>query len=178
MARERHAPEFLREALHYDSTAGTLTWRARPRHHFLRDQDHSLWNNRFAGIEAFCGIDGDGYRFGLINRKRYSAHRVIWAIVQGVWPTSEIDHKNGNRDDNRLENLRECSSRQNKANTRLYRSRTGLKGAFHKTAGSFQAAIRIDGKKTYLGSFPTAEEAHAAYACAARQYFGEFARTA
>jgi hypothetical protein len=175
MACERHTPEFVREALRYAPDTGRLTWRARPNHHFMSKRAHSTWNTRFAGIEAFTVVR-ETYLSGELNRRTYPAHRVIWAIVHGVWPTGEVDHKNGIRTDNRLENLRLCTSQENAWNRRACGGAVGLKGVYLRESGKYRAQIHSQGRFFHLGTFETPEEAHAAYCAAANTMFGEFAR--
>lgn len=89
-----------------------------------------------------------------------------------------VDHWDGNGLDNRRScNLRVCTNQQNLWNARLNTTGTksGLKGAFPYKR-RFRSEICVSGKTIRLGSFPTAEEAHAAYMAAAREHFGEFAR--
>ena len=58
----------------------------------------------------------DGYRHMKINHKCYLAHRLAWLYVHGEWPDGQIDHINGNRKDNRIENLRLVCNKQNSEN--------------------------------------------------------------
>ena len=86
-----------------------------------------------------------------------------------------IDHHNGDSLDNRKENLRPCSPKQNSQNQKLRKdSTTGYKGVT-KHYNKFRAQIFVEGKKKYLGLFATAELAAHAYNAAAREYFGDFA---
>lgn len=87
-----------------------------------------------------------------------------------------IDHRNLNGLDNRRENLRPATFGQNRANRRGW-SRTGYKGVRQRPSGRWQAEIRADGHKRYLGTFDTPEEAAAAYSTAAMTIWGEYART-
>ena len=103
-------------------------------------------------------------------KKRYYAHRVIWRPINGKWPEAEIDHVNGDKDDNRRLNLRAATSSQNKANRRAKHG--GLKGV-GKHRGRWVADVGQRGNRRRLGSFATEEEAHAAYAAAARELHGE-----
>jgi hypothetical protein len=123
----------------------------------------------------------DGYIKICVDGVSLLAHRVAWAITHKEWPSGEIDHRNMNRSDNRLQNLRPATPSQNKANTRAFRSNksSGLKGAsFCKRSGKWLAQIQKDRKPYHLGVFDTAEGAHAAYKVAAERLFGEFARAA
>lgn len=88
----------------------------------------------------------------------------------------EIDHINGDKLDNRRENLRICTHSENVLNQPIHKnSKTGKKGVF-KHQGKFVAAIRINNKKIYIGIYSTVDEASKAYDEAAKKYHGEFAR--
>lgn len=110
-----------------------------------------------------------GYRRLSLGGKVAFSHRVAWFIMMGVVP-KEIDHRNGIRDDNRWENLREVTSSVNKENRHRVRSdsSTGVLGAMPNKKG-FMARIRVRGVIHYLGTFPTAEEAHSIYLMAKRR---------
>lgn len=100
-------------------------------------------------------------------------------FLMGDPPGAFVDHRNGNTLDDRRENLRVCTPRQNGHNRSANRSGTsGFKGVSrHKRgSGAWQASIRVDGKLIFLGRFSTAEEAARAYDAAALKYFGRFAR--
>jgi len=114
------------------------------------------------------------------DRFQMRAHRVAWFIAYGKWPM-QIDHINGDRSDNRLENLRETNGQsRNGANINHHRdSTTGLKGVFpvrSKAQRCFRAQIMVNYTSIYLGMFDTKEKAAKAYNDAASFYFGEFAR--
>ena len=122
---------------------------------------------------------GNGYIRISIDCTEYLAHRLAWFITYGVWP-EYVDHINGDKTDNRLCNLREATNTQNCGNMRLRRDNvSGFKGvSYRKRGGRYMARIVIDRKTIYLGTFLTAQEAHAAYLMAAKEHFKEFARAA
>ena len=95
---------------------------------------------------------------------------------------AEIDHIDGNPSNNAIANLRLATSSQQKQNKRVQsNNRSGLKGAFYhacRKGKKWRSQIKVGDKLIFLGYFHTPEEAHAAYCEAAREYFGEFARTA
>lgn len=85
----------------------------------------------------------------------------------------EIDHKDRNRDNNKIDNLR-LSTRAQNVHHSTAKGKTRMKGVkLHKT-GRFEARIFEDGKYKYIGIFDTEEEAKAAYNKEAKLLHGEF----
>jgi hypothetical protein len=106
-----------------------------------------------------------------VAKKQYFAHRLVWAFYHGVWPRFEIDHINGEKQDNRIENLRDVSRQTNKQNIRkANRNNNGLLGTHLYANGRWKASINIDGVNTHLGYFDTTEIAHEAYLAAKRKH--------
>lgn len=95
-----------------------------------------------------------------------------------VDPPVLVDHANGNTLDNRRCNLRLATVAQNSCNSRTRAgTASGLKGAhLIRKTGRWRSSIRVDRKVIHLGTFATAQEAHAAYCAAAVEHHGEFAR--
>lgn len=88
-----------------------------------------------------------------------------------------VDHINGNGLDCRKSNLRICTHAENMRNRKVSKSnKLGVKGVWQRK-NSFIAEIKAEGKKHWLGSFASLEEAAAVYAQAAARLHGEFART-
>ncbi len=154
--------ERLRELLHYEPATGCFVWRVK--HHWASE----------AGASA--GVRDNGYVVIRLDRRAYRAHRLAWLYMTSEWPASILDHKNLVKDDNRWTNLRPATPQLNAVNCKLRKdSETGLKGV-SRHRSHWRARIRIDGKRTHLGNFPTPAAAHAAYMAKARELFGEFAR--
>jgi hypothetical protein len=119
-------------------------------------------------------VNARGYRLISVGGMRPAAHRLAWALHFGEWPKGEIDHINGDRDDNRLVNLRDANREQNGRNRMNKRpNSTGFRGVRRNGRG-WQAQIRINGKSTGLGTYATPEKAAAAYRAASIKYHGEF----
>lgn len=167
----KHPPSVhrLRALLDYDQLTGVLTWRV-----------SRGGGSPPAGSPAGRVNGTTGYRMIKLDGQLYSAHRLAWLHVHGEWPSSHIDHKDCEKDNNRIENLRVATRSQNNANSRRRSDNTsGLKGAsFHRHSGKWRATIKGVDRYVHLGLFLTAEEAHAAYVSAARAHFNEYARPA
>ncbi|MFY0633637.1 MAG: HNH endonuclease [Vannielia sp.] len=163
------SPEVLRQLLSYDPEAGALQWQERPEHFFQTEDPRgrgwlcSQWNSRNAGKEALTNTNGDGYKQGRIFGVTVKAHRVIWAMTYGAWPEDQVDHINGNRDDNRLVNLRASTNSQNQRNRKVgSNNKSGHLGVSELKCGSWLAFITNNGHRVSLGQFQTKEEAAAA----------------
>ena len=113
-----------------------------------------------------------GYRRIKIHGREYQVHRLVWLIENGSLPANPIDHIDGNKLNNRIENLRSVSIEENQQNQRRPHrsSTTGLLGAHHRAKGGFSSVISVKGKPVHLGLFKTAEEAHAEYLAAKKIY--------
>lgn len=112
-------PNILRSLLRYEPETGKLFWLERDPSQFVcgkRSADWACkaWNSKNAGNEAFTA-NSAGYRSGAVLQRLHLAHRIIWAMVFDEWPDC-IDHINGNRADNRIQNLRSVSKSQNSKN--------------------------------------------------------------
>lgn len=157
MAAEYVSSARLRELLDYDPQTGLFTRR--------------VWRGGTSrpGSVAGGSHGKTGYRQISVDGRLYFAHRLAWFYVHGVWPNGQIDHINGTRSDNRIDNLRDVQSRINTENQRRPRrdNSLGLLGV-HKFRKSFIAQLQAKGRMIYLGSFKTAEEASAAYLAAKR----------
>lgn len=151
--------EALANLLEADLDTGRLIWRARSAELFMREADCRRWNTKYAGKPALTAINSVGYRVGAINGHQYLAHRVVWALANGEWPSDQIDHINGCRTDNRIVNLRQTDHKWNQRNRRLNsNSQSGVTGV-HFRGGRWVAGIVADGKRHHLGCFSTLGEA-------------------
>jgi hypothetical protein len=114
--------------------------------------------------------NGAGYIKLQVNRRQYTAHRVAWLLSTGAWPQHDIDHINGDREDNRFNNLRDVPRSVNLQNRVKSGGRTGFLGvSLHAQTGRYSAQIRANGRNKSLGLFDTPEEAHKVYIAAKRQ---------
>jgi hypothetical protein len=123
--------------------------------------------------KSIDGLDAYGYIQVGYCKKVYKAHRLIWAIVYGEFPKGQIDHINGIRHDNRIDNLRDVTQQQNAHNKKeIFKTNTsGYKGVcWNKRSKKWQSCISVNKKTIYLGVFEDAKLAHQAYLDAKKAY--------
>lgn len=106
--------EILDHLFAFEAGVGILIWKPRPREMFNSDMAFHRWNGAYAG-KAAGRITSSGYRNIKVMGEAFQAHRLIWKLVTGEDP-GEIDHKNRNKLDNRMENLRVVSRSENMRN--------------------------------------------------------------
>jgi hypothetical protein len=164
--------EALEESISCDFATGALRWRVRPEHHFGSARKAAAWNARFAGSKALAALNRNGYRHGSLGGRSLQAHRVVFALGHGRWPSAQVDHINGVRTDNRLVNLREATNKENSRNAAASRRNTsGVPGVCKHTNPKFWfARIKVDGREIYLGLFTRFEDAVAARKAAEKQF--------
>lgn len=113
-------------------------------------------NHRSKPGDAAGTILRNGYVQVKIKQKRYYAHRIVWMMHYGEIPVGfEIDHINHNRQDNRIENLRIVSRKQNRMNSSMYSNNSsGFNGVrWCNDRMKWIATIRANGKEKNLGRF-------------------------
>jgi hypothetical protein len=155
--------ELIKQLLRYDPETGNLHW--------LQDRIRHKAGSIAGGVHK-----GSGYIRIEVAGKGMSAHRVAWFLHYGYWPKDQLDHINQDKRDNRIENLREATNGQNRANTRSS-SRHGLKGVAFKPwlkKRPWEARITSGKRVISLGCYATKEEAHQAYCEAAKRLHGDF----
>lgn len=146
----------IHKKLEYNSLTGEFRW---------------IKSGRVAGY-----IREDGYKFIRFCGKLYRAHRLAWYFVYGYFPEKEIDHIDGNPRNNIISNLRECSSTQNKYNTKIRKDNTsGVKGIhWYKKYAKWQVNINYDKNRKCIGYFDNLFDACCAIFSARNKYHGEF----
>ena len=106
-----------------------------------------------------------GYVLLWVDNKLQKAHRMAWLYVHGYLPDCDIDHINGIKNDNRIENLRLATRSENNQNRRAANknNKQSAIGVTINHIGKYVAAITINRKAIHLGCFDTIEEASLAY---------------
>jgi hypothetical protein len=162
---KRYVPshEEILEMLEYDKETGDMTWKVR--------RGRMAWPGAKAGTMGPIGYKQVGL-FGF----RYMLHRVAWFMHYGEWPENELDHINGIRDDNRIENLRPATREQNTQFCKMRKDNTtGVKGVSFRD-GRYLARVRLNGTRKHIGIFSNLNDAEAAIKAAREEMHKEFAK--
>lgn len=147
----------LRELVHYCPETGIFTWIA-------------LTSNKVKIGDVAGSLRKDGYFRIQIDGKLHFAHRLAWLYINGNLPLKYIDHIDGNRSNNCINNLRDVDRFTNNQNIKQAQENnksTGLLGVT-KYRNKFIAQIGINKEHKYLGCFDNPYDAHDAYLSAKR----------
>ena len=138
--------ERLCELLDYCPETGIFTWK--------------VDRKRLAKAGTVAGsTNGRGYRQISVDGKLYLAHRLAWFYCFQEWPAKVIDHINGIKDDNRLDNLQDVSQNKNVSKANKIVGASGYKNV-RKICNRYQAAIKVQGKTIHIGMYESGQLAH------------------
>ncbi len=164
MTMHRPIPADVSDLLAYDENAGILTWKV------------SSARRIHVGDVAGSARSPDGYARVEIRGVGYMAHRIAWTIAFWDPGDKQVDHRDGDRLNNRITNLRLASREDNARNCRVSRNTSGAHGVWwNKETQKWRAGINDNGRTRHLGYFHKIEDAAAAYRAAADELHGEFA---
>jgi hypothetical protein len=144
------AQERLRELFEYDSITGSLTWRIAQG--TQRKGAVAGWQHK------------TGYQYVGVDKRNYKLHRVVWMWVYGADPADLLDHKDRDKTNNRIQNLREATHAQNQQNKKTYANNiSGHKGvSWYPLRNKWRVRIQHNKAPILLGFFDTLEQAIAA----------------
>lgn len=153
----------LLELLEYDPATGLFRWAVAGRGRSLGAVAGSMHISGYWKIEI-CG-------------RKYRRARLAWFYMTGEWPAALVDHINLQKSDDRWQNLRCATISQNEGNKAIRKdNKSGSKGV-RRVRNLWRASIRHGGKYRHLGHFQELDQAREAYARAAQELFGQYART-
>jgi hypothetical protein len=151
---------YLQQILNYDAKAGIFTWK--------------INKGRLCKVGNVAGsTDSWGHRQICIDGKKILAHRLAWIYVYGELPKYQIDHIDGNKQNNSIQNLRDVNqfiNQQNRNKARIDNS-SGFMGV-KKSGKKYIATIKANKQRFYLGTFDAAEKAFEAYKTAKEKLHG------
>ena len=117
----------------------------------------------YCNIKVGCEVGFEtnhGYRQVGVLGRNFLTHHIVWFLCKGQWPNLPLDHINGDKSDNRIENLRELSHEQNLRSFASIRGAVAFRGVyFHKSKSKFAATAGYNNKQKHIGLYDTAEEA-------------------
>jgi len=153
----------LKELLDYNSETGVFTWKVSPA--------RQVFSGDIAGTKR-----KDGYIQIKVKNKLILSHRLAWIYMYGYLP-KYIDHINGQRDDNRIINIREVSNQQNSLNSKISKNNTsGIKGVYwDKSRNKWTVRLSIDGKCKFFKRFDDIDLAKLVIEEVRNKYHGKYA---
>ena len=148
----------LKELLSYCPETGIFTWKKR--------------RGGSAKKGSAAGWLSNGYTRIAVNGKEFAAHRLAWLYQFGTLPNDSIDHINHERSDNRISNLRECTTSDNAKNMSMHKSNSsGVTGvSWDKKTKAWKACIHANGRKINLGTYESMPDAEYARMNAEKMY--------
>lgn len=146
--------EELKRILDYDPETGIFRW------------------NSYG--KPVAGTISKGYISIQWKRTKYKAHRLAFLYMEGKFPSEDVDHVNGIRNDNRWINLRRCTRSQNRCNVSLMnRNTSGIKGV-HKGRNGWFAQCQVNYRRVSFGPFSSKEHADEYLKKIRKNMHGEF----
>lgn len=143
----------FKQLLHYAPETGVFTWKASTSKHIKRVGKRAGSIGTYVVIGMFC--------------RSYYAHRLAWFYVRAEWPKGQIDHKNRNKIDNRLFNLRDVTAAKNRQNRKL---RPGQGVCWDAGKQRWYARIQIEGRTLNLGRYKSYKKALVVRKAAEKQH--------
>ncbi|CCI88519.1 H-N-H-endonuclease F-TflVI [Yersinia phage phiR2-01] len=159
--------DVIKSLFDYDKDTGDLIWRS-------RNPDSGGFNKKFAGKPAGSISKSNGYKRVIIFGTEYKIHRLVYLWHTGTMP-EEIDHKDLDRANSRIENLRPSNSTLNNANKSIRKDNSSGHKNIRQRNGKWQVQIFKEGK-SYSGTRSTIEEAIEFRDQLSKELFGEFSR--
>jgi hypothetical protein len=157
--------EILLENFRYDEATGDLYWKVKRASKTDLSKPISC-KNKDGYIQVGTKLSG--------KSKNYVAHRLIWMMVYGTTPKF-IDHKDRDRSNNKISNLREATHQQNMQNRKKRADSSSNYKGVRQYGNGWVATFQRDGERCYLGYFKNEIDAANAYKEFAKFTNGEFA---
>ena len=118
---------------------------------------------------------GRGYRAVQIDGKNYKLHRIVFLMHNGYFP-EQVDHINGDKTDNRIENLRAATNSENQKNVPVRPwSKTGVKNVTkRKDRDAYMVTVSVNGKRKTIGYYKDLELAELVSIEAQNKHYDKF----
>lgn len=137
----------LKELVNYDKNTGIFTWKKRT-------------SNRVKVGDVIGNLHNCGYIEMRVDKTRILAHRLAWLYTYGYIPQI-IDHIDGNKQNNKICNLREATHKTNAYNSKIRSdNKSGVRCvSWDKTRNSWEIRLKIDGKLKHYGNYKYLDDA-------------------
>ena len=154
---------------------GVLYWKERPKSDFKIDWAWKQWNQKYSFQQS--GSCAGKYVNVSINKIRHQAHRIIFLMQHGYVP-DVVDHIDGNRQNNKIKNLRVATHTQNLQNSKISKhNNSGCKNVvWHKQRKKWAVRLVLNKKSKSYGLYADLELAELVAQEARNLNFGQFAR--
>lgn len=136
---------------------------------FVYDKDKGKLYRKSTNKEV-VGTNDRGYLITKIGNKTFKVHRLIWLLENDCLPI-QIDHKDGDKTNNQISNLRDVDDTTNQQN------RKDVKGYYTTDNGRYRVDLYVGGAKKYIGTFQTEQEAKDAYVAAKIRFYPGYIHT-
>lgn len=145
--------EYAKEHLNFNFETGEIKWVKYPKRY------NKINKPIYAGRKHYSG-----YIIITLMNKPYMAHRLIWAVYNNEWPHGCLDHIDGNKSNNSINNLRMATRNQNAYNSKVKSSSSsGYKNVqWDSETQKWRVRVRVDGKRYHIGRFQDVNEARLA----------------
>lgn len=164
----------------YNPETGIFTWRHRGHDICSCSRSREAWNGNFAGKQA-GSIGANGYMYTtFFNKHKVLLHSLAWFYMKKIWPDKYIDHINGDRIDNRFNNLREATASQNAANAKIRTdNKSGHKNVFWNSQKQmWHVRLVAEKRPIHIGFFSDIDVAADAAKKARIKFHKDYARHA
>lgn len=163
--------ELLRDIINYNPDTGELLWKERQDDFPASITSIRTFNTRNANNPVYEEVHRGYLRVSILG-KRYKSHRIAWALYYGEWPDDQIDHIDGDRSNNKIENLRAVSQVENSRNAKTpHTNMSGVIGVhWDKRKCKWVSQISENSKSKKLGYFDNFWDAVAARKVAEEEY--------
>lgn len=163
--------ETLKNLVEYKD--GWLYWKERKGN----DRFTKTFNSKFCGVKV-GSLAVTGYLETAVKQEKYLVHRLVFLYHHGYLP-EQIDHIDGNRLNNHIDNLRPATKSENQCNTCFQKNNLSgslVKGVYRHGKNGWRVQIMKDGEVNYRGGFATREDAEVYAAKLRSELHGNFGR--
>lgn len=152
--------EYIKKIISYNPDTGECFWLDRPKSDFIDERAWKIFHSRYAGKKAGSKRQ-NGYLDIWVLGRLYRIHRIIFLYMTGSMPSSQIDHIDHDRSNNKWNNIRSATAAENRKNMgKNARNTSGFTGVnYHKRLNKWVAEAVCGYKKHYIGVFESFDEA-------------------